>query len=44
MIVPELEDMGYQVDYREFSGKHDIPNELVPDALGWLGGRSVDGG
>ena len=38
-IIPELEDMGYEVDYREFGGKHDIPNELVPDALSWLGRR-----
>jgi predicted esterase len=35
-IVPELRQMAYEVDYREFSGGHDIPNKLVPVALKWL--------
>lgn len=35
-IVPQLRAMGYAVAYREFSGKHEIPRDLEPEALTWI--------
>jgi phospholipase/carboxylesterase len=32
-LVPTLRDLGYDVDYREFSGGHEIPGDLLDAAL-----------
>jgi phospholipase/carboxylesterase len=32
-LVPTLRDSGYDVDYREFSGGHEIPGDLLDAAL-----------
>ena len=32
-LVPALEAEGYQVDYREFEGRHEVPAEMVRAAL-----------
>ena len=36
-IVPQLERTGYDVLYREFGGGHEIPPEIVVEAVGWFG-------
>jgi phospholipase/carboxylesterase len=35
-LVPTLRRAGYEVDYREFEGGHEVPTELVREALDWL--------
>lgn len=37
VLVPRLRAAGYQVDYREFSGPHTVPAELVAAGLDWAG-------
>ncbi|HEY8319935.1 MAG TPA: hypothetical protein VIG76_14030 [Amnibacterium sp.] len=32
-LVPALEAEGYEVDYREFAGRHEGPAEMVRAAL-----------
>ena len=34
-IVPQLEQAGYDVRYREFAGAHTVPPEIAREALGW---------
>lgn len=34
-IVPELEEQGYDVQYREFDGGHVVPPELAAEAVAW---------
>ena len=36
VIVPQLQDAGLEVRYREFEGGHKIPHPLLPWALRWL--------
>ena len=36
-IVPELRDAGYDVTYREFSGRHTVPPGIAREAVDWLG-------
>jgi phospholipase/carboxylesterase len=36
-IVPELERLEYDVEYREFDGPHAVPPEIAKDAVAWLG-------
>ncbi|MFH5821231.1 alpha/beta hydrolase [Georgenia sp. AZ-5] len=36
-IVPALEEDGYDVTYREFDGGHEIPPDVVAEAVAWLG-------
>lgn len=38
-IVPSLRRAGYDVDYREFSGGHDVPPDVARAALDWLSPR-----
>jgi phospholipase/carboxylesterase len=33
VLVPQLREDGYKVDYREFSGGHQVPTEMVDGAL-----------
>ncbi len=35
-IVPELEDAGYAVTYREFDGPHAVPEAIAQDAFKWF--------
>jgi phospholipase/carboxylesterase len=36
VIVPRLKGEGYQVEYEEFEGGHEMPAEIVTLALNWL--------
>lgn len=36
-IVPELLKTGYDVEYREFAGGHEITSDLIDESLVWLG-------
>lgn len=36
-IVPELRSLGYEVDYREFDGRHEVPPDQVAASLAFLG-------
>lgn len=35
-IVPELQQEGYRVTYREFDGKHTLPPEVAAEAMKWF--------
>ena len=35
-IVPELEDAGYAVTYKEFDGPHAVPEQVAEDAFKWF--------
>ena len=35
-IVPELEDSGYAVTYKEFDGPHAVPEGIAEDAFKWF--------
>ncbi|MEO6526587.1 MAG: alpha/beta hydrolase-fold protein [Gemmatimonadaceae bacterium] len=37
-IVPRLRARGYDVSYREFDGRHEIPADVVREAVRWLEG------
>lgn len=39
-VVPRLETLGYSVAYQEFDGNHEVPLDIVGQAIGWL--RSGD--
>ncbi|GAA3729785.1 putative esterase [Spinactinospora alkalitolerans] len=34
-LVPELERIGHSVTYREFTGDHEVPPEVVTEAIRW---------
>jgi predicted esterase len=36
VIVPRLRAMGYDVTYREFEGRHELPPDVLADALRWM--------
>jgi predicted esterase len=36
LLVPTLEQAGYDVRYTEFDGGHQVPREIVDDAVTWL--------
>lgn len=36
VIVPELRRAGYQVDYTEFDGGHQVPSSISDAAIAWL--------
>jgi predicted esterase len=36
-LVPRLHALGYRVDYAEFDGGHEVPDELRRRAVDWLG-------
>lgn len=35
-IVPALREQGYDVRFLEFEGGHEVPEDIVDDALAWL--------
>ena len=39
VIVPRLRSMGYDVTFREFEGRHEMPAAIVGDALRWVDAR-----
>ena len=39
-LVPQLEDMGYGVRYREFNGGHTIPAAIAREGVEWLSGSA----
>jgi len=36
VIVPELKKRGYDVTFREFDGKHEVPPAVVTEAFKWI--------
>jgi phospholipase/carboxylesterase len=36
VIVPRLRSMGYDVTFREFDGRHEMPADVVTEALQWM--------
>ena len=36
IIVPRLRTMGYEVTYREFEGRHEIPPDVASEGLRWM--------
>lgn len=36
MIVPALQQHGYEVTYREFDGGHTVPADVAREGLGWV--------
>ena len=36
VIVPRLESMGYDVTFREFEGRHELPPDIASEALQWM--------
>jgi predicted esterase len=39
-IVPELEQRGYTITFREFDGGHEVPDVIAHEAMAWV----MDGG
>jgi len=39
IIVPRLRSMGYDVTFREFEGRHEMPAAVVSEALQWVNAR-----
>jgi phospholipase/carboxylesterase len=35
-LVPRIERMGYDVQYREFDGSHTVPQEIAREAIDWF--------
>jgi len=38
-IVPQLQGLGYTVNYKEFNGEHEIPQGISASAVDWFLGR-----
>ncbi|HZP47756.1 MAG TPA: hypothetical protein VFB07_04445 [Vicinamibacterales bacterium] len=36
VIVPQLRAKGYEVTFREFDGRHEVPPDVAADAMRWL--------
>ena len=36
VIVPRLRSMGYDVTFREFEGRHELPPDVASEALRWM--------
>jgi predicted esterase len=36
IIVPRLRSMGYDVTFREFDGRHEVPPDIATEALRWM--------
>ena len=42
MIVPALRQRGYDVTFREFDGRHEVPPAIAHDGLTWIAEKGVD--
>ena len=40
LIVPGLRARGYEVTFREFDGRHEVPAAIAKEGFSWLGGSS----
>jgi predicted esterase len=36
VIVPRLTSLGYDVTYREFEGRHELPPDIAADSMRWM--------
>jgi predicted esterase len=36
MFVPRLKALGYDVTYREYEGRHELPPEILREVVEWL--------
>ena len=36
VIVPRLKSMGYDVTFREFEGRHELPPDIATEAVTWM--------
>ena len=41
MIVPALKRRGYDVTFREFSGRHEVPAAIANEAMSWIAAASL---
>ena len=39
VIVPRLKSMGYDVTFREFDGRHELPPAVAQEAMQWLAAK-----
>jgi phospholipase/carboxylesterase len=39
VIVPALRERGYDVNFREFDGRHEVPPDIARDGLKWVAGK-----
>jgi phospholipase/carboxylesterase len=39
VIVPQLKSMGYDVTFREFEGRHEMPPDVAAEGLRWMAAR-----
>jgi phospholipase/carboxylesterase len=39
VMVPRLRSMGYDVSFREFEGRHELPPDIAAEALRWVSMR-----
>jgi predicted esterase len=37
-MVPRLRSMGYDVTFKEFDGRHELPPPIAEEALRWMTG------
>src|SRR5207249_8920810 len=44
VIVPRLRSMGYDVTFREFDGRHEMPPDVAGEALRWMAARRAGSG
>ena len=35
-FVPRLKALGYEVTYREYQGRHQLPPEILREAIEWM--------
>jgi phospholipase/carboxylesterase len=41
VIVPQLRSMGYEVTFREFDGRHELPPDIAGEAFRWMAATSA---
>jgi predicted esterase len=44
VIVPNLRAMGYNVSFREFDGRHELPPAIAVEAMRWVASQDADPG
>jgi predicted esterase len=40
VMVPRLLSMGYDVTFKEFDGRHELPPDIAVEAMTWMTGQS----